>query len=837
MTRLTVPDTIELADVSIYLSANYQGNGNLFGERLATTAPQTIALVADALRWHYESFPAISITDAVGSITVDNVGNDGDTITVLVHDVILGTIILGTYIKNSSDTTTSILATHIAAALTNLNGYTVTVLNNIITITVRPGLGSSMNGGNRLQAIINVPTITPVGSLIFPNTIVGNTSASQYFLVSGTTLYNAPGSITIYSPSVNFEVSNDNVNWGSSTTISFVSDIIYNAQVFVRFTPQSVGALSTNLQITGGGVTVPVLMPASGNGVNTPALAATPINPFDGLPVGYNSPSQTSNITGTDLINFPGVVTVNAPSTDFQVSNNNTTWGSSTTIPYTSATLASTPIYVRFSPQSIGAKTGNVGVSGSTTSTTIAVTGTGLSVMNIAATGLTSIQFEGISCTSDFAVLWNQADVTTIEYFAAGSHTPTHTYPSNYTGNIKLATLSLADFTVLRTKGSPNQPQGTTSLPITIAGSELTKLTNLITLVTRDGVTYSGNTTSLLPRTLVTIAINYSNLSGSVGSLPPALQAFYITATTIAGSLSSMFTQCPSLTVIEVSSPGINITGNISSLPSTMSDFIIDGGNTISGNLSSLTGLTNLAAFSVASGNPTITGDLSDVPWTNMVIFGIGGDPIHTNPTTNITGDIDLITFNASMTQFYLAGGINTITGDISQFPSTLTSLQVDGDGAVGEGNTLSGNINTLSTNLTKLTLAGKNTVTGSLSSYQPTSLVTMQISGVLNGITGNVNDLPPNVAYVDIESVTVTGTYTASRTWASTMYRFIWLGVPISDVNQVNNMFIDLNGSAWSNYGAIPKLIQYAGATPTGAGLAAKDSLVNTKGVTVVII
>jgi len=117
MTRLTVPDTIELADVSIYLSANYQGSGNLFGERLATTAPQTIALVADALRWHYDSFPAISITDAVGSITVDNVGNDGDTIMVLVHDVVYGTIILGTYIKTSADVDVNTLASNICLAL------------------------------------------------------------------------------------------------------------------------------------------------------------------------------------------------------------------------------------------------------------------------------------------------------------------------------------------------------------------------------------------------------------------------------------------------------------------------------------------------------------------------------------------------------------------------------------------------------------------------------------------------------------------------------------------------------------------------------------------------
>lgn len=107
------------------------------------------------------------------------------------------------------------------------------------------------------------------------------------------------------------------------------------------------------------------------------------------------STSQTFNLSGANLTGAPGNITVTAPNTDFQVSNNNSTWGATATIAYSSATLASTAVYVRFTPQSSGAKSGNVTFSGGGTSgnPTIALTGTGVlpaptatAATNIAAT-------------------------------------------------------------------------------------------------------------------------------------------------------------------------------------------------------------------------------------------------------------------------------------------------------------------------------------------------------------------------------------------------------------------------------------------------------------------
>lgn len=61
-----------------------------------------------------------------------------------------------------------------------------------------------------------------------------------------------------------------------------------------------------------------------------------------------NGPSQSSsiNIDGTNLAGAPGVVAVNAASTDYEVSLDNSTFAGSVNIPYTTATL-SAPLYIR----------------------------------------------------------------------------------------------------------------------------------------------------------------------------------------------------------------------------------------------------------------------------------------------------------------------------------------------------------------------------------------------------------------------------------------------------------------------------------------------------------
>lgn len=97
----------------------------------------------------------------------------------------------------------------------------------------------------------------------------------------------------------------------------------------------------------------------------TPSLSAAPGSlAFGTSAVSSNSASQSFSVSGSNLAGSPGNLTATSTSSDFEVSNDNISFGSSVAIAYSSATLNSTPVYVRFTPQSTGLKTGNIIVSG-----------------------------------------------------------------------------------------------------------------------------------------------------------------------------------------------------------------------------------------------------------------------------------------------------------------------------------------------------------------------------------------------------------------------------------------------------------------------------------------
>jgi hypothetical protein len=158
MEQLTIPEVIDIADLSIPISANYQADGALFGKRKATTAPNTIALVADALRWQYEAFPNTPEVNAIGSVRVDYTVDEGTFVEVFVNDPILGTISLGgVYLPTQDDVDANAFA--IAEALsTNHYGYSIpSVYSNPVSIVAPPGRGSDINGNNNLFIQTNVP--------------------------------------------------------------------------------------------------------------------------------------------------------------------------------------------------------------------------------------------------------------------------------------------------------------------------------------------------------------------------------------------------------------------------------------------------------------------------------------------------------------------------------------------------------------------------------------------------------------------------------------------------------------------------------------------------------
>lgn len=136
----------------------------------------------------------------------------------------------------------------------------------------------------------------------------------------------------------------------------------------------------------------------------SPSLTPNPttVSDFGSINVGSVSLSASFTLTGDNLTGFPGNITINAPA-NFEVSNDNSTWGASTTVAFSAASLSSTTVYVRFVPQSAGPLTGNVSISGGGVSTavTVAVSGTGVAIVpTLGATTLAAFGNVCINATS-----------------------------------------------------------------------------------------------------------------------------------------------------------------------------------------------------------------------------------------------------------------------------------------------------------------------------------------------------------------------------------------------------------------------------------------------------
>jgi hypothetical protein len=246
---------------------------------------------------------------------------------------------------------------------------------------------------------------------------------------------------------------------------------------------------------------------------------------FGSVFTGATSASQTYSLSGANLTGAPGSITVTAPSADFQVSNNNTTWGASTTIAYSSATLAATPVYVRFSPQSAGLKTGNVSNAGGgvTTAVTVAVTGTGMIPPTPVLTAGTLAAFGNVCVNT-----------------AAGPNSFTITGTNLSTANVNIA--ALTGYTYSTTAAGTY----TTSLSLPQGGGSFSQQV-YVKFTPTANQSYSGN---IIVSGAGAAAVNVS-ASGAGSNNPPVLTsgsptAITNTSATISGSITS--TGCTAVT-------------------------------------------------------------------------------------------------------------------------------------------------------------------------------------------------------------------------------------------------------------------------------------------------
>lgn len=295
-------------------------------------------------------------------------------------------------------------------------------------------LGTAVTTGTfRLDDVTLLGSVVPAGayaimnptSLSFSNAFVGTQSTSQTINLSGDFLVGAPGTLNLSVNNSDFEISNDNSTWGSSTTVPFTSATLTATPVYVRFTPQSAAALTATLSVSGGGLSITPSANLSGTGINPTfptKLVITSITP--------SSPLVNTNfdvtIQAQDNSNAPQNVLTN---TDVQL---NVVTGTGTLVGSTSGTITAgtntlTITGVNYSVAENGVVisadrvNGDILTSGNSSAFNVLAIADHLNILNAPTSGLVN---------------------TNLSTFTVQALRPDNTVDVNYTGNITITVSS-----------------------------------------------------------------------------------------------------------------------------------------------------------------------------------------------------------------------------------------------------------------------------------------------------------------------------------------------------------------------------------------------------------
>ena len=214
-------------------------------------------------------------------------------------------------------------------------------------------------------------TISTMSFVQTTNTTGSLNYVIRYFVTNAT----LPSDATFYSSSTSIysgtESSSSNGNTINVTglNVTVASGYTMYVRIYAYSVVNNSGTIFGNKNFSINGTTV------SNASFNTSVSSLA----FGNQVSGSTSASQTFTLSGSGLTGYPGNIIVTAPNTNFQVSNNGSTWGSSTTIAYSAATLSASTIYVRFVPTTNAASSGNITITGGGAATppSVAVSGTG----------------------------------------------------------------------------------------------------------------------------------------------------------------------------------------------------------------------------------------------------------------------------------------------------------------------------------------------------------------------------------------------------------------------------------------------------------------------------
>jgi hypothetical protein len=438
------------------------------------------------------------------------------------------------------------------------------------------------------------------------------------------------------------------------------------------------------------------------------------------------------------------------------------------------------------------------------------------------ATQLSSLLINVLTSTGKYAIEWEPG---VVDFYNASNTSRSHTYPTPFTGQVKIKAPSLTFITrlILTTNSVP------TPASLEIYGPEIIKLTKLQTLDIGYGNSQAKlfcDTTDLTTTTLTSLRVYKGTVTGNIAALPNIMTDLQLYGgTTVSGNIQDLPTTLQTLAIY-----GSNtLTGNLANLPignkptlktmellgqNTITGDIgnlagytviqrirLEGLNTITGDISGISGLTTLISF-VIYGKNKLSGNLSSlIPLTVLDRFVVDNNNIYLSPTVGniITGDIDDIP--SSVTRFVL-GIFNTVYGNISTLPAGITNFEVRQEGTATSN--ITGNLSSITTRpLTNFVIiGGAHTITG-LVTELPSTLIRFyaETSG---SISGDLKDLPTNLDSCSILSNNAASIFTytpAIKTWPSFMRTLdiYTINPAVPNLTFIDDLVIELGNSTWA--------------------------------------
>lgn len=237
------------------------------------------------------------------------------------------------------------------------------------------------------------------------------------------------------------------VSGNSTTTNTFNGSVSVSAgtSIVLYLIPWGTGASGTTVRFVNGST---FTLTATSNSP-TLTLSPTTLTGFTYIFGNGPSASQSSNLSGTNLTGFPGNITVTG-TTNYEVSSDNITFGATASIPYTSATLASTPVYIRLKA---GLAVGNYDLE------TVSNAGGGATTKNITCSGNVTTATISLSVTtlSGFIYVVSNGPSSTQTFTCSGSSLSANiilTAPTDYEISLSAGSGFGSSLTLTQTSGS-----------------------------------------------------------------------------------------------------------------------------------------------------------------------------------------------------------------------------------------------------------------------------------------------------------------------------------------------------------------------------------------------